>query len=519
MNRTTLFLLAATLLLVIANNDIEVIPIKTPLLPFRLGNARIIQHQHTFLHFVETSQLFNQLRNLEYAYAVISKSLNYTNKHNYQNVHYINGNNLLNNVRYLITQVKFKLGNIKPNNRTKRGLINVGKLSKWLFGTLDSEDGQKYDKIITELVRSKHSSDIQLKKQTSLIQQLIDNYNDTITLLQKNQEAIKKHIDIFEYNSNKTITDITTFIKAQNTLKQIILNCQSFITFLDNLENAITFAKLNTLHPVVISAAELEQIIFKLTVLYGDDQILIFENQNNYYQLANLQVKFTKDKIIFAVHIPIFLKDIFEIFHLFPVPVNHSLIIPNSPYLILGTDMQQYQESICPIIEDTYVCENQLTQPIGDCVTTLIKYAENKNCHVVNVNVSTHIIRPITSRFVLIIPSEQKLKLQMNCQNKEIAFIEEACLINVPYNCGISTQNTELWNKEEIFKANPFSLPPIKIENMEHHDVKYQPLQLQSIDLNTIKKLLLRNHRSPTLVMKFIQSLGVSPLQQESCLF
>lgn len=36
-------------------------------------------------------------------------------------------------------------------------------------------------------------------------------------------------------------------------LDQIIFNCQTLITLLDNLEDVITFEKLNTLHYSVIS--------------------------------------------------------------------------------------------------------------------------------------------------------------------------------------------------------------------------------------------------------------------------
>lgn len=492
MNRTTLLLLAVTLSIASTtkNNDVNIIPIKTPLLPFHLGNARVIESKHTFLHFVEISPLIIQLNSIERFYSILEKSLIKPPKVTLQSTHYINPYNLINHAQYLISQLRIKLNNIKPHYRSKRGLINAGgKISKWLFGTLDSDDGEKFDTAINELHHNQNSYKKEIGLQISLTKQLIDNYNNTITLLNKNQQNIKNHIDAFELNLNKTIMDISTFLRVQNTLLQVILNCQSFITFLDNLEDAIMFAKLNTLHSAVISASQLEQIIFNLTTLYGDDKVLIFKNLDYYYQLAGLQVSFVKDKIIFAIHLPIFIKDSFEIFHLLPIPINQSIFIPNLSYLILGTDLQQYQDQACPAIEDLYICENQLKPQIKDCVTTLIKEAVSQDCGTTKVEISAPIIHSITNQYILAIPSNQELKVHKICENKEIIFVESPSLINIPINCGIRIQNTQFWNTEETIKGSPFYLPPIKLNEFKPRELDQEPIRLQSIDLNKIKNL------------------------------
>ena len=141
------------------------------------------------------------------------------------------------------------------------------------------------------------------------------------------------------------------FLKSKTHFYKLFL-IVSFITFLDNLENAVTFAKLGTLHTSIILVSQLEQTFLNLSTLYGEDKVLLFKNFENYYQLAGLQVNFVKYKIIFAIHLAIFLKNIFEIFHLYPIPINHTIFIPNSSYLILGTDLQQYQDTKCPTIDE-----------------------------------------------------------------------------------------------------------------------------------------------------------------------
>ena len=50
----------------------------------------------------------------------------------------------------------------------------------------------------------------------------------------------------------------------------------------------------------------------------------------------------------------------------FPVPINQIIFVPKLSYLIFCTDLYQYQEEICPIQEDLYICQNQLSQRTSD---------------------------------------------------------------------------------------------------------------------------------------------------------
>jgi hypothetical protein len=140
-----------------ANNDVEVIPINTPILPFYLGNARILESKHTFLHYIEYKPLITQFNAIKRLYNILEKSLTHNNATRAfgDNLHFTNSNNLIVHAQYLLSQLEIKLNNIKPRNRYKRGIINVGgKIAKWLFGTLDSDDGEKYDKAINDLRNS-----------------------------------------------------------------------------------------------------------------------------------------------------------------------------------------------------------------------------------------------------------------------------------------------------------------------------------------------------------------------------
>jgi hypothetical protein len=93
-----------------------------------------------------------------------------------------------------------------------------------------------------------------MQMQISLTQHLIDH---TITTLNDNQKLIESRLNYFEHNLIKSFDDISSFLRAQNILDQIILNSQNLITILDNLENAVTFAKLYTVHNSIISVCDI----------------------------------------------------------------------------------------------------------------------------------------------------------------------------------------------------------------------------------------------------------------------
>lgn len=87
---------------------------------------------------------------------------------------------------------------------------------------------------------------------------LIDNYNKTVSILTSNQEKLDRSLTVFERFFEETISNLNNYFGFQDILSQINLDCQNLIAFINNLEEAITFAKLNTLH---ISSSDLLEML------------------------------------------------------------------------------------------------------------------------------------------------------------------------------------------------------------------------------------------------------------------
>jgi hypothetical protein len=113
--------------------DIEVTPVESQVLPFHLGPGRIIENQHTFIHFIDTNSLSELLDDTINQFKTINNTFNSTTPSK-TNIYKNTLENLLTHTNHIITEAKIKLINIKPNTRNKRGLLDIiGKTSKFFY--------------------------------------------------------------------------------------------------------------------------------------------------------------------------------------------------------------------------------------------------------------------------------------------------------------------------------------------------------------------------------------------------
>lgn len=488
----TLILLAISTT-IIANN-IEISPIQNKILPFKLGYARVVQSKHTFIHFVELDPLVRQLYTVQNYFKYINHSLIFSAlgqaSFTYKSTLY----SLVKHAHYIIKITENKLDNLVPhiNIRNRRGLFDaVGKASKWLFGTLDNDDATRYDKALQTLSHDQNFAKNELNLQISLTKELIESYNKTISTLDKNQRQIGVEINYLREIINTTVDGIIQYIRAQNILDQVIMNCQNLITFIDNLENAIMFAKLNTLHNSIITTSNLAKLITDLTGIYGENKIPKFDNILSYYQIAGMQVSFTQNKVIFAIHIPILDPNTFDYFHLYPIPKNNLTLIPESPYLILGTSVHQYEENECPSIENTYLCQNHLEPIEEDCIITMIQEAKSTNCQAVPVYMHKYLTRQISNQYVLVVPADRRIRIRQQCTNSGHLghlVVHQPSLLKIGTNCSIQIGPITYSNQKDLIIGEPFHLPIIEIPELAH-EYSDRPLQLQHVDLENLYKL------------------------------
>lgn len=447
-------------------SDIHITTLKNPILPIQLGNAKIIYNKHTFLHFIDLEPIINQLKNIQNYFSKIKSKFyfsNATNPISYQGL----SEGILLRTEFLIQTTQEKLNNLHPHIRSKRGLINiVGKANKWLFGTLDSDDEKRYNQAILNLQLNQKDILKELNLQTSLSKNLIDSYNKTITTLNSNQKKLEHSVKILQESVYSTINNNNHYISFQGVLYQVNLDCQNLITFIDNLEDAIMFAKLNILHNSILSSLELKQMINYVTNIYSESQIPKFKNVLSYYQFLGTQVTFSDTKLIFAIHIPIIRSETFTFYHLYPIIQNNKIFIPKYPYLAQKNKEIQFEESTCPSIEETHYCKESF-HPIDECTIQIMESSSTTTgCQIIETRINQSVFEQITQEEVLVLPS-QKERVLAQCKTNQYLEIEHPSLIKIPKSCHIETRNKKFVNDVNILPGKPLILPPLSITDIK----------------------------------------------------
>lgn len=495
--RTTLFLIPIILALLIPSkgNDVQITTIKNPVLPIQLGNAKIIYNKHTFIHYINIVPIIKQLENIQTYF-------NNINNHFIKIIdHPISYNGLVKSsllrTEYLIKNIESKVQNLHPHIRNKRGLINIiGKTQKWLFGTLDADDGERYNHAIDELQQNQENIVKELNLQISLSKNLIDNYNKTIFTLSRNQQKLEQSINMVESAFDSEINNLNNFIIFQNILFHINLDCQNLINFVDNLEDAILFAKLNALHDSIISGSELKKMLDYLKDIYTEREIPNFKNILNYYQILGTQVSFSSSKIIFAIHVPIVKPQTYSFHHLFPVIQKSQMIVPKYPYMARANQEVQFEESDCPLLEDTYYC-NEVFHPQDDCIIQVMDGLKANSCQILQIHLQEPIIEQITTEEILIIP-HKKERILAQCKMDQYIDLEAPTLVKIPKECQIRIGIKTFTNDIKINHGKPLILPELYIANFTSNIKILKTQNLSKINFDEIYKLKdMANQLSP----------------------
>lgn len=510
------------------------------LLPFKLGSSKIIVKKHTFLHYIELDSLVEKINNLRLAYNTFNESI-------FNDTEYAFSSSLRNSyvsLESLLLEIEDKIKNIilnKPTNkRTKRGLLNiVGTINKWFTGSLDANDGEKYDNAIRILEKNQQKIVSETNTQITLFKKLVNEYGNSISTIVDNQQKISKYIERYSKIIENQTDNFYKYTMYLSVINQMFINSNVIITFLDNLENAITFSRLHTIHPDILGIDSLRQILQELTNYYPEREIIKL-NLHDWYSIIKTNCYFSKKYLIFAIDIPLTHPDEFEYYHLYPIPSpQNSIIIPPKPYLALSPRNHQYMNHACEQINETFVClQEQLVTSNEDCVISLIT-GENPKCRVTEIQVHNQIIEKVNEEYFILIPNK-KLQIKTTCKEVKYKVIETPHLIWLPTGCKFEIDKIVYGNGKSNSKTQSLILPPIKWKSMEKDGNSFGKLHLRNVSLDEIHELqkhinsispvvleeITENHTSNLILWIFVGILttililyGITKYKYTSCPF
>lgn len=292
--------------------------------------------EHTFVHYYDLSVLYREYDSLRNQYFIVKTT--YENNSNFSLLE-----NYVNMVQFIMSNIDNKIENINTHSnssRYKRGLFNgVGSLLKGLTGNLDANDGERIEKILQHMKTNQMHLQEQIKMQYSVSNTVVKKFNQTLRDIRHNELALKSKIIHNEYLIRKGV-EHENILFAKDTFNQLIILLNTILNILEEIENSLTFCKLQTLHPSIIKPKELFLELQKISANYKNQFPfeVKYENILDFESIIEIRCKVETNRINYLLSIPIDYEILFDLYYLLPIPTKHEseylTIIPETKYVL-----------------------------------------------------------------------------------------------------------------------------------------------------------------------------------------
>lgn len=423
-----------------------------------------------------------------------------------------------------LLQKENTLKTLMSHNRVKRGWFNlVGSTFKTVFGTLDQNDAEYYNKAIDNVNENEKNLVNLLKQQVQVVQTTITNFNHTINDLNKNREFFSlnfEHLTNFTTSLNKKFIDLETQQILDEHFNLLTLLISELKNEYTNLIDTILFAKSNIVHPIVITPSQLIQELSK-TLYYLKSSTtyplpLDIHNAYKLLDIANIKYHLSQERICFVISIPIVDSLQFYLYNLIPLPTYHSstrnfvFILPIIRYLAISDSKTLYTtfkdlNNCKSLNSDTLICEN--IEPIYSlnsrpiCETLLLNTINSipDSCDTRIIPGTFEIWHKLQNKNHWIYVLPKPTDITVNCINtKPINLVlNNTGILNIETNCQLYTSSTTLISDVSIHESSFNSIiPEFDIlddccqninqnrSNENLHLIPLQPITLDSESLN-----------------------------------
>lgn len=501
----------------------------------QIGTARITHDQFTLLAFTNISIYEDKLKITSKMYQLsipLCKNFKIKNNKTINSLEFTCKETvelLDNNLRKL--NEKFdsichltghNIDNLKSGYRTKRGLINgVSYAFKWLFGIPDAEDAQYYTEAIESMAKENHDMQVLMKHQIHIVSDAIADHNKTALALKFNEEKLNENIIKFNKFSSSSAKRVNSLTYAQTVTDHFNLVTQLVNELneeFDEIISAILFSKQGIIHPSIITPRHLRDELAKVKINSQLEFPYNLDNLNNaykYIEICSLSVVYSNRILIYAIKVPLVIKNIFEIYNLIPIPTLttkpniYSYINPSIPYLLLSVTRSYYSEvtdlSKCQKSPpEEFICPNLIVHLISERPTceTDLKMSNPKTipsrCETKTIKSEVEIWHPLSSNQWLFIMSHP-VSGTINCETMDRKIyditLQKTGIFTLQSKCKCYTLTTLLTATSNLTSNFTNYIPQIDISNDDCCLEKQQflnqedmePIKLTNLNLNELR--------------------------------
>lgn len=376
-----------------------------------------------------------------------------------------------------------------------------------------------------------------MKENIHIVKSTISSFNSTISKLNQNEIKLNSQIN----KLNEVLSQVTdnnnnlVYLGKLNNFVNIIEG--SLLTtsnFLDSIINSILFAKVNILHPSVLSPMNLFKELSKrsnsLNKRLDFPVPLSIENIHTLVDVSNLISYFYNNRIVFVIQIPLVSLNKFDVYKTIPLPTPHdrinpstfALITPTKPYIALTADKLYYtflddirhcpkisnDNSICPLesIYSTLANPSCETKLLTEVTLTLPSECNSKLIYgLIDIWQKLE-----NNKWIFVQSKTNKLTIKCNEQLKDysisgtgILTLDEQCIgysktIQLTPSTSVSTQINNQFKidfsiteddccDKEIVNKTVSLLSPVSLTNIDLDSLKYSYRKLDNLEQNINK--------------------------------
>lgn len=342
------FIVTLTLLeIIIESFTLEIIPIENNILPIQLGRAFITNRNLQLIYHIDLSKIEKVISEYQKEIENIRKEpLGFAQTANFK---YLRHSNELN--------IKALEELLNENIKTKRGLINLGgKISKILFGTLDSDDEELFKNYFDGI---KKNEKILMRNQKNIATVVNDLKNKYYDKFQKITENLK-------------LLQIVPALQEVEQMHLMTFQIKDIKNTIDEIQTAVSFARLHLLHESILPYNQFSELIKNVT-------IIPVHHLKDYYQLCYTKVIFKNKMLLFLISIPTIYEKEYELYKFYFLSQNNETLPYTDSYLLSQEEILQWSTSECHPVEKDFLCNQESMKKPPRCLINVLK-THKENC-------------------------------------------------------------------------------------------------------------------------------------------
>lgn len=181
---------------------------------------------------------------------------------------------------------------ISDRNKRSAWFGAIGSAFKQIIGTMDENDTIRYNNAIQSLDNKNKTLASLLKDNILMTNVAINNYNETLRVININEARLNSVIDSLNIGVNN-LSNISSTLYVKSKLNEIYNKLSSSLFALsfkvENIVNSLMFTKSHSIHPSVITPKELyEELLHNVRNLVKYLELPLSLSLNNIHSFIEL---------------------------------------------------------------------------------------------------------------------------------------------------------------------------------------------------------------------------------------